>query len=120
MAEQSFPESTDTAALRSRLAELSQLLRDAEQLEPETRQELADLVDELSQAVAEGRLEPSATAQLAASAAHMAEALRQQHHGPFAAARDGLERIVIEAEDRAPVATGFAERLIDILSSIGS
>jgi hypothetical protein len=119
MAEPPSPSSPNNAELRARLSELSELLHQTDHLGPETQQELADLVDELGQAVAEGRLEPTATAQLAASAREMTEALRQQHHGLLAAADDGLERIVVEAEGRAPVATGFAERLIDILSSLG-
>lgn len=119
MAEPSRPDSGAHAELRGRLEELGRLLRDADHLEPETRQGLADLVDELGQALKEGRLEPATVAQLSASAAQMSEALRRQQHGFFGTARDGLERVVVDAEGRAPVATGFAERLIDILSEIG-
>jgi hypothetical protein len=119
MAEQPLSDARGSAELRARLEELGGQLNEADDLDPDVRQELAGLVDQLGQALDEGRLEPATTAQLAESAAHMSEALRQQHHGFFTAARDGLERIVVEAEDRAPVATGFAERLIDVLSSIG-
>jgi hypothetical protein len=119
MAETSRPEPQGNADLRARLEELGRLLRAADQLEPETRQGLADLVEEIGQALNEGRLEPATVSQLSASAAQIADALRHQHHGFFGTARDGLERIVVDAEGRAPVATGFAERLIDILSEIG-
>jgi hypothetical protein len=119
MAEQPLPGPQSAAELRARLDELSWLLRETDHLEPEVQQELADLVGQLSQALAEGRLEPATTAQLAQSAAHMVEAVRRQEGGFFAAARDGLERIVVEAEDRAPVATGFAERFIDVLGNVG-
>ena len=48
---------------------------------------LGDAGGQLSQALAEGRLEPATTAQLAESAAHMVEAVRHQEGGFFAAAR---------------------------------
>jgi hypothetical protein len=119
MAEQFPPTSSGADALRDNLHRLGTLLSETDRLEPETRQELACLVDELARALDEGRLEPETTAHLADSTAHMLADLRRQPRGLFTGAVEGLERLVVHAEGDAPVATGFAERLIDVLSSIG-
>jgi hypothetical protein len=119
MTNQPPPEPPGAGQLRSRLQELGRLLRHADHLEPEAQQQLADLVGELGEALQAGELEPATTAHLADSAGQMVVALRRQHKGLLAKARDSLGRVVVQAEGQAPVATGFAERLIDALSNLG-
>jgi len=119
MAEQPSSEPQSRLELRRRLQELGRLLHQADHLEPEAQQELADLVGELAQSLEAGELEPGTTSHLADSTGHLVAALRGQQKGLLAAARDGLERVVVQAEGGAPVATGFAQRLIDVLSNIG-
>jgi hypothetical protein len=109
----------NSGELRGRLVELGRLLRQADYLEPDAQQEMADLVEELGRSLDAGELEPETTTHLADSTGHLIEALREQHKGLLAEARDGLERLVVKAEGAAPVATGFAERLIDVLSDLG-
>lgn len=119
MADPALPRPAADDDLRRRLQDLGQLLAQADHLEPEMQQQLAELVQELGQAMQGGELEPSAVAQLSDSTAQLTDALRAQHQGLLSTARDGLERLVVDAEGRAPVATGFAERLIDVLSNLG-
>jgi hypothetical protein len=119
MAEQPPPEPHSRLELRRRLQELGRLLRQAKHLEPEAQQELANVVDELGQALESGDLESGTTSHLADSTGRLVEALREQHKGLLASARDGLERVVVQAEGEAPVATGFAQRLIEVLSNLG-
>jgi len=107
------------ADLRSRLQELGQLLSESDQLEPESQHELAGLVTELGEALDAGKLDPSTIQALADSTREMTLALRHQHKSLLTSARDGLERVVVQAEDSHPIVTRFAERLIDVLSNIG-
>ena len=100
------------------LLNLAGLLRGAHHLTPETRTALADLMAELAEALGPGSAGPQAT-DLADSAAQAARALSEPHHGLLTAARERLEAAAIRAEAKAPVATGVAWRLIDLLSEIG-
>jgi hypothetical protein len=119
MAEQSHSDLQDGAELRGRLDELSQLLSQADHLGPDAQQDLASLVAELAQALRAGQLEPATIQRLAKSTSETAEALRHQHKGLLSSARDGLEHLVVQAEDSHPVVTRLAERLIEVLSNIG-
>jgi hypothetical protein len=113
------PAMPDPAALRSNLQELARLLHEAPHLDPEAQQELADLVAELSQALA-GNLTSAETEYLARSAVHMIEALHQQQDANYlTAARDRLRDAAVQAEVKAPVATGIVRRLIDTLANLG-
>jgi hypothetical protein len=105
--------------VRAKLQELTALLRDAEHLEPDTQEELADLLDELSRA-----LDPAVSSvegtRLAANAARLVQALHdQQDHTLLTAARERLRQAAIRAEAQAPMVTGIVRRLIDALSNLG-
>ena len=119
MVDQPSPPPQAGQQLRTRLQELSRLLHGSDNLTSEAREQLADLVAELGEALQAGQVEPTTLTHLTNSAGQIAEGLRSRRKGLLAAARDGLERVVVQAEGEAPVATGFAERLIDILSNIG-
>jgi hypothetical protein len=119
MTELPSPNTPASNGLRSHLQELAKLLHEADHLDPEAQQTLADLVAELGEALEAGNLEAASTAHLADSTAHLVEALRRPRHGVLAAARDRLRRAAALAGAEAPVATGFLHRLIEALSNIG-
>jgi hypothetical protein len=105
--------------IKHHLLECAALLRQAEHLDPRAQQALADLVVELA-----GALDPAAasqhTAHLAECSAELARALHQQQDtGLVAAARRRLEAAAARAEAEAPVATGVARQLVDVLSGVG-
>src|SRR5829696_2300660 len=118
----SIPSPTPAGAgppVGERLQELARLLRGSRHLGPQVQRELADLLEELA-----GELEsaaPSAHAEhLAESAAHLAHELHERRGlGPVGAAVQRLNEAAARAEARAPVATGLARRLIDVLADIG-
>jgi hypothetical protein len=97
---------------------IAQLLRQADHLDPEAQKAVADLVDEMAR-----RLAPAAsteTAQLADSTAHLLQALHdQQDARAMMRARGRLEQAIVNAEARAPVAAGLAQRILDALASWG-
>jgi hypothetical protein len=105
--------------MQSSLHQLAQALRSGNRLTPEAQAFLADLVDELSEAVRPGA-SSEAAAHLAQSAAGLAHALQtRQSPGVIAAARDRLASAAFRLEAEAPVATGFAQRILDLLANLG-
>ncbi len=119
MAEEQPAVSPDRQALRSHLQELADLLRDAPHLEPEAQQELADLVAELSQALA-GNLSSAEADHLAQNTLHMVQALHEQRDAHYlSATRDRLRDAAVHAELQAPVAAGIVRRIIDALANLG-
>jgi hypothetical protein len=119
MAEQTPTPGPGASVVRNNLQELAQVLRDADHLEPETQQTLADLVAELSQALEAGQLNSEVTGHLADSTAQLIAGLRQQQRGLLSGARERLQDAAAAAEANAPLVTGLTERLIDVLSNIG-
>jgi hypothetical protein len=116
------PEPTSPAVpeVRARLAEATRALRESESLDPEARDALAGLLDELGRVLESPAAPPAEVARVADGAAHLAEALhRSQDRGILEAARDRLERLAVQAQTRAPVAVGVARRLIDALAEWG-
>jgi hypothetical protein len=86
---------------------------------PQARRELADVLDELATELAKIPESPQA-GHLAESAAHLVDELRgERAEGPLAAAKHRLEEAAARAEAKAPVATGLAFRLVDLLAEIG-
>ncbi len=101
------------------MQELARLLHEADHLQPETQQELADLVAELSKALA-GELSCAEAEHLGKSAEHMIRALREERDTDYlAAARERLREAAVWAEVEAPVATGIVRRILDTLANLG-
>lgn len=100
------------------LAELARLLQSVDHLEPPQREQLAALIEELDQALHAGT-PPEHAAQLAQTAADLVNALRPHHDTPLETARERLEEAATRAEIDAPIATGVARRLIDLLAELG-
>jgi hypothetical protein len=118
MAESTPQESPGSEPVPSSLHQLAQALRSGKRLTPEEQAVLADLVDELSEAV-QGPPSEAAT-HLARSAAGLAHALQtQQSPGVIAASRDRLAAAALRVEAEAPLATGFAQRILDLLANLG-
>jgi hypothetical protein len=119
MTEPAPPTPDDVAAVRAKLQQVVPLLRERRSLDPEVRQTLADLLDELIR-VMDPNAPAAETALLAESSAHLVQALHREHHpGLLAAAKERFEEAAARAEAEAPVATGLARRLIDTLANLG-
>jgi hypothetical protein len=96
------------------------MVREAHHLGPEAQEALADLLDELGKALAPAATPTSETTHLANSAAHLAQALHQQHGLPLlSAAKQRLEQAALRAEGTAPMATGVVRRILDVLADLG-
>jgi predicted RecB family endonuclease len=106
--------------LRAQLERVSQLVRDAQHLEPESQEALAQLLEELSQQIANAPLEAEPAAHLGESVKHLQKALkRPKDSGLLAAASDRLEQAIMSMEAQAPFAAGIARRLLDALANLG-
>jgi hypothetical protein len=102
------------------LHELARALREAPPLGPEAQRALAELIDELGNAVGGAEVPPAEVSHLAETTAHFVQALhRRQEPGGLAAARDRLEQAILRAESRAPVIAGVARRVLDALVNLG-
>jgi uncharacterized protein YciW len=120
MAEHPIPQPAEDRPVQARLHELAEFLRHADNLRPEARQKLADLVDELREDVKPEDLTPEERTHLAGAIAQLTRDLRAHRHpAPSRAPSLGVERAIARAEADHPVITGFLERLLDTLSSIG-
>lgn len=106
--------------LQDHLVEVADGLRDVEHIDPQARRELADLLDELSEAIATTKLPAQDVEHLVATTTHVAKSLQHPAtHGVVSSAVERLEHAVLSAQSRAPVLAGITRRLIDVLSSIG-
>jgi hypothetical protein len=92
-----MPEQSDPSAAND-IEELARRLREAEHLEPEAREQVADLLGDLA-------------AEL--------DQTDQHEPGMIEAAKDHLEEAVARAEAKAPVATDLVLQLIDLLATLG-
>ena len=115
------PEQGATASdIRNSLQVTAELLRNPTPINPEVRQALAKLVDELHVKLAAPDTPPAEVARLAEATAQLASALHQQHdRGILERARDRLKELMLQAETRAPTAVHLVESLVDALAEIG-
>ncbi|HLN28349.1 MAG TPA: DUF4404 family protein [Gemmataceae bacterium] len=106
--------------IQTSLQQLAQGLREAQQLEPEAREDLADLVEELSKTLDPATIPSDETAQLARSTAHLAQLLHQEHNPTLlASAKKRLQDAALRAEASAPNATTLAWRILEALANLG-
>ena len=115
------PSTPADAVVRARLRDAARTARESPSLGPEVRTALADLLDELSQAVEAPGRTPAEVAHLAETTAHLTDALHHAGHdrGVIAAARDRLGALLVRAESQAPTAVGLARQLTDALARMG-
>ena len=107
-------------ALESNIHELARVVREARRLDPDARRALADLVDELSRTLHTAPHSAEETSRVAESAAHLAEALLAgREETVLTSARGRLENAAALADARAPVVSGLARRVLDVLADLG-
>jgi F0F1-type ATP synthase membrane subunit b/b' len=120
MAESPQTNPQNLGEVQARLHEVAEVLRHADRLEPEAQDALADLVDELSKLLTAANVPVTEATHLASEAANLARALQQpENRTLLAAARRRLEAAAIRAEEGAPLASGFVQRLLDTLANLG-
>jgi hypothetical protein len=99
---------------------VSHLLRAAHRLSPEAQALLADLVDELANALESEEVPNDDVAQLTESTSHLVQAVHEKHEpGMLEAAESRLERAVVAVESKAPALASLARRLAEMLSDLG-
>lgn len=114
------PDPAASANVQGELQQVADLVRSAHHLGPEAQRALADLVEEMGRDLAATSLADPVRQQLAESVARLAQALHERHNeGMLAAAKERLAEAAARAEARAPVATGVALRLMDVLANLG-
>lgn len=115
------PQPTPDLGIPEKIREVADLLRRSRQLGPETRQAIAELVEELGGAMNPATVSTPEAAHLAESAAHLARVLQEKSSSPglLAAAKERLQEAAVRAEADAPLATGIVQRLIDTLANLG-
>lgn len=116
--EQVNPASPSTVP--ARLHEVARLLRDVRHLDPEAQKALADLADELADALGASGVPSAEEVRLAQRAGELIAALHERPDtGPPPAARHRLQEAIVAAEARAPFAAGLARQLLDALANLG-
>jgi hypothetical protein len=107
-------------SVEARLHDVARLLRGPSSLDPESRQTLAELVDELGKALRSAPVPPAEVARLAERTTHLVESLHHRHdRARVRTVRDRFEQAVVNAEVRHPLVAGMARRLLDTLANIG-
>jgi hypothetical protein len=120
MAKADAPGTPSLPDVRARLHDAARLLRDPIAIDPDVRRALADLVDELGQALASPNVPQAEVARLAEVTAHLTEALHQGHdRGLLEQARNRMKDLLLQAETRTPTAVHLVENLINALANIG-
>jgi hypothetical protein len=111
----------DATKVRTDLHEVARLLRTTSHLDPRIQQELADLLDELSQTIHADTAAPPEVLHLAQSATQLARQLHQPHNrAPLEAARDRLQQTVARVETTLPgTVADLAHRFIELLTNLG-
>ncbi len=102
------------------LRTISKLLHETDHLNSAARQELADLVEELSDALDAEEVSSEQLNHLHESTAHLVQAVHEQRESNVVlSARDRVEEAILAIETRSPTVAGLARRLVDALSNIG-
>jgi hypothetical protein len=119
MSETTKPDTPPVPEIQARLREVAGLLRESPSIDPESRQALAGLIDELSTALGSAPAASAEVTHLGETTAHLVESLHRHEQGPLGQLRDRLERAVLAAEARAPFAAGLVRRMLDALADMG-
>jgi hypothetical protein len=108
---------SDVAA---RLREVARLVREAEHLDPEAQQTLADLAEQMADHLSRPHVPTAEDVELGKLAGELIEALhREEAQTPVAATRHRLRDAIVAAEARAPLAAETARELLDALANLG-
>ena len=108
------------SAVPDRLREVARLLRQADHLEPEAQKSLANLAEELANALSAGGGPSTEEAQLGQQAGQLIQVLHHKEPAaPLAAKQSRLKEAILAAESRAPFAAGLAQQLLDAMATFG-
>ena len=118
---QEFPApSSPSQDIHAYLHAISSFLRRPHRLDAVAQDALADLVDELDNAIRSGKIPNDEATKLAATLSHFADAIqREEEPGVLKAARERLMEATVVAENHAPMVAGLARRFMDALANIG-
>jgi hypothetical protein len=83
------------------------------------QQLLAELVDELGDALDSAKVPSTELAHLAECAAHLVQTAHRREDKRLAGARDGLEKALIGVEMEFPRLADIGRKLADALASVG-
>ena len=120
MSDTSEPEAPSVTEVRTRLRAAAQMLVESTAVDPAVRGALSDLLGELARALETPAAPPAEVARLADGAAQLAEALHHRHdRGLLETSRDHLEKLVVQAEARAPIIVRLAHGVVDALADLG-
>ncbi|MBI2807644.1 MAG: DUF4404 family protein [Planctomycetes bacterium] len=109
-----------TTIVHAHLHTISQLLRTAHPVGPETQALLADLLDEIGTALDTSSVPPEEVARLTECASHLAQAVADESEpGILQAAEERLEGAVVAVEMKAPALANLTRRLAEMLSNLG-
>jgi hypothetical protein len=120
MPQENEPAAPSPPDIQARLREVAAALRESSAVDAGSRAGLAELVEELAGALNSASVPAPEAARLAATVAHLREALRKRHdRGMLSHARDRFEEALLAAEARAPLTAGVVHRLVEALAGIG-
>jgi hypothetical protein len=105
--------------VRAELHEVAQLLHQADHLDRQVQQSLANLLEELKAAVSATALPSTELLHVAQDATQIAQHLHRQEQRGVASAREGLRRTLARVELQAPAVAGFARLLLETLANLG-
>src|SRR4051794_22802713 len=92
-------------AVRSRPTHGAGLVQKSDSLDPDVRQTLSELLDELGRALETHEAPTAEIQRLAEGATHLAESLHRKHdQSILKSARDRLDSLLLQAESHAPTA----------------
>jgi hypothetical protein len=105
--------------VETNLHDLAQLLRQAEHLGPKTQMALAQILEELAQAMHSAPVPSQELIPLAHSTADLVHALHQKEDTQISSTQARLRRSILQIENQSPFVAQLAERLLDTLASSG-
>jgi phage host-nuclease inhibitor protein Gam len=119
MSEQSIDSAARTE-VQAHLHAIARLLREVHRLESEAQALLADLMDELANALESTAVPSAHVATLTASTSDLVQAVHEKHEpGMLVAAEERLENAVVAVEAKAPALASLTRRLAEMLSDLG-
>lgn len=119
MADQSSP-SPGSTVVQSQLQAVAQALHNAQSLDSETRQALADFIEELSRTLEAAPAPSRDLSHLTECTTHLLQAAHQaESPGIPAAVRGRFEAAVLGVQTQFPNVAALARSLVDALANIG-
>jgi hypothetical protein len=102
----------------ARLREVARLVREADHLDPEAQQSLADLAEQMADNLSRAHAPTPEEAELGKLAGELIDALHREEK-PATGTRHRLQEAIVAAETRAPLAAATARELLDVIASLG-